>query len=492
MKIFTDQPGGVKINRRMYGDGSGCPAWAKQFAAQDWGQRGVVVWDETAQRIEHLFAEKALVMLERLHAADDWKSSGFPITRTVTHHTGSPAPQPKSSRKKEARQEELPSSIPESKSETVEEECFRLTPSASAEFLEFLMSNEAALHEVAEEEIAEWKRTLADVYKILLQGAPRRQLNEIDLSTRPLPWTSDKQKCQLVCEVPPNRGTVMLKDGHWFWQGCVERPDRFKHASPFFVDLDKALTWVEEELSKPPEEASEPEDKPSPLTSEQLECLRPYWIEPSALEPERITYRVVVDLETQPVHFKKMEMSFGKEFRYDGEYLPPTMLARELNLDADRLEVEQFLGPKDGWYRIKLLVTYLNEPLAISQAQQLWDQSRIAEQYKAGKIIRAWYGIDEVETNFTTILGVCDKPDSPWLKPRNRAEHMKWQALRETIVQAAIVVAFRSFLGLSQEDVSDNRLLETLHKQRTKSKRTSAEARIESERWLRQHIQRAN
>lgn len=484
MKTFSDQSGGVKINRRFTGS-EGCPSWAKRFEVETWDKHGVIVWDETTQRIEHLFASQALRLLDKLRTADDWTRHGIPITKTVIHIPSSEEPRRKRSRKKEPQPESSPAPVG-AKSGIVEDELFRLTPTASAEFLEFLVDNEPTLQELAQDEKRHYDETIDKVYALLFKGAHQSELEKLDLATRPLPWRCDREELTLVCDAPPNRGTVQLEEGGWFWKACVERPHRFKHENPMLFDLDKALGWVEQELSKPPEEHA-PEEEHFEITPAQLERLRPYWIDPSALEPESVTYRVVIDLDSQAAHFKTRKMSFDEDFYYDKEYLPPTMLARELHLDANRLEIEQLLGSQAGWYRITSLVTYLNEALAISQAQALWDQSRIAEQYKAGKILRAWYGVQEVETGYRSLLGMCDRPDSQWSKPQKRAEYMEHEALKETITQAGDLATFRAFLKLSLKDVNDERLLKWLHEWRAKSKHTPPETRVESEQWLRQH-----
>lgn len=77
--------------------------------------------------------------------------------------------------------------------------------------------------------------------------------------------------------------------------------------------------------------------------------LAPFRIEPAALEPERITYRAVIQVERPPEYFRTMEMSFGKLFQYAKEFPNPARVARELQLDQTIAAITQPAGPNDGW-----------------------------------------------------------------------------------------------------------------------------------------------
>ena len=82
------------------------------------------------------------------------------------------------------------------------------------------------------------------------------------------------------------------------------------------------------------------------LIAQKQEELADYWIDPVALEPERITYQAFITLECEPSNYKTLEMSFGKPLRYDKKYVSPNQLAKELNLDS-QLDIEHHF---DGFY----------------------------------------------------------------------------------------------------------------------------------------------
>jgi hypothetical protein len=79
------------------------------------------------------------------------------------------------------------------------------------------------------------------------------------------------------------------------------------------------LAWTEQELlaiQKAEAEATEGESKGETemamVSAKPKIDLTPYRIDPSALDPKRITYRVRIGMTRIPEFFKTMEMSFGK------------------------------------------------------------------------------------------------------------------------------------------------------------------------------------
>src|SRR5262249_18287126 len=152
---------------------------------------------------------------------------------------------------------------------------------------------------------------------------------EIDVSARPLPWTYTADKRTWVCDQPPNRATVYITDDGRCWEGCLERPDRMKHISPDFFELAEALSWAEQELQRAAEKVAKAADtrstrpellRPETLTPEHRARLAPFWIDPAALEPEQLTYRLLIHLRCNSIRSKTMEISFGKMRRYGEEY----------------------------------------------------------------------------------------------------------------------------------------------------------------------------
>jgi hypothetical protein len=180
-------------------------------------------------------------------------------------------------------------------------------------------------------------------------------------------------------------------------------------------------------------------------------------------------------------------ISFGKKWRYDEQYAYPEVVARELQLDG--ILVEQPIGPNHGWNLIRSRVTYYQEYVAAAQAQQLWDRSRIVQQHQAGKVVRARYGFEEIETGYHTWLGGCEDPDRPWLPSPSRDEYLVKQAFRLTLIHALDVEGYRAYSGLTQDDFSDEDLLTILHRRRAESRHIPDAVRAESDQWLREHDQ---
>jgi hypothetical protein len=201
------------------------------------------------------------------------------------------------------------------------------------------------------------------------------------------------------------------------------------------------------------------------------------------MEPKRVTYRAIIDLEYEPYDYKTWEISFGKKYRHSEKFASPTQLVRELQLDP-QLDIEQLIN---GWYRLLSRVIYYREDIAIAQAQQFWEKSTIVQQHRAGKVVRAQYGYEEVEIRYRVMIGGCENPERPYLLEESREEHLERLALRETVIYALDLEGFRLFLGLSPDDISDEELLDTMHTQRADSPHVPLEEQMESERWLRTH-----
>ena len=205
------------------------------------------------------------------------------------------------------------------------------------------------------------------------------------------------------------------------------------------------------------------------------------------MEPQRITYKILIDLDAKPISYKSFETICGDTYEYADRYPPPDKLASDINLDASHFQVDQPIGDHSGLYRFTSLTTYYQETSAAEQAQSIWNQSRILDQFKAGKIIRGRFGYQEVETDFLTLLGACEQANHVWGEEKNRNEFMEWKALQESLSYALDVNDYRDFLGVSAELISDEQLLEFMHETRSNSKLIPDEARRESRIWLAQH-----
>lgn len=487
--MHSEQTWGAEINRRGYGSKTIpelCLEWITPVAKDDWQKKGVVVWSHQAQRVEVLSAAHALQYLEHMRTNDDWQTDGIPILRQSIVLKLEDTRKRKDKRNKD--EEDPDTEEKTSKGETVVEERFRLSPDQSIEFLKILEMNEAILQEMADEDERERSRVLWQVYSYILKFGHDREVDEIDFSARSFKWEKDPLANRWVCDRPPNRGSVISTDDNLFWQGCIERPDRFKDYSRSLVKLEAALTWVEQQLEAAEQEADEPEEGDKwqrvplvELIAQKREELADYWIDPATLEPERITYQAIISLDCAPYDYKTMEMSFGKELRYDEKFASPAQLARELELDS-QLDIKHHVS---GFFMITSRVTYYQQDIAMAQAQRFWDQSTIVQQHRAGKVTRAEYGIVEVETGHEIIIGACEDPDRPYPPPKSREEHLAEAALGKTLEYALDVEGYRAYLGFRSGRISDEQILEMMHSRRARSSHIPMEAQLESERWLR-------
>ena len=188
-----------------------------------------------------------------------------------------------------------------------------------------------------------------------------------------------------------------------------------------------------------------------------------------------------------PDSFKTMELLCGGELQYDERYPSVHKLAVDLLIDDAQFELEQPVGPNDDWNLGHSTVTYYRESVAVEQAQLMWNKSRIVEYFRRGKLVRARYGVQEVETKYTSWLGACEREDKPWGKEHTREEYMAEQADILTLANALDVDRFRGFLGVDLGTMDDERLLASLHRRRVQSQAIPSAARKESEQWLKEH-----
>lgn len=473
----------------------GCPDWVESNDWQCWFRRGLAVWDHATQHIGTLLAGEALELLGTLESSNEWKTQGIAI---VERHKNllilDETPRPKRSRKKKGIEPEPAPEEPKPASKFYEKERVRLTGSAAQEFCTYLHNNEDQLRQMADEEEALQQKVSWGIFEIMVKFHHDQELSEFNEADRKFPWVRQEYPRGLVCNIPPDRGTITLSEDGFWWIPVIERPGHLKYDYERFLRLEEALVWVEQKI---PELRARDEEWEKDWEREQAEeeariaalpkkDLTPYWISPTDLEPERITYRALIEVEYLHYSAKTREMSFGEKQYYDEEYYTPTMLADQLKLSPAQVEVKR---PYDymGWYFIRSAVTYLQESVAATATQRLWDQSSILEKFREQKLIRARYGYEEVETGYRTWLGECQTQDKPWAKLASRAEHMAHQAMRETLLHALDVNGWRAYLEISFKHLPDEKLLESMHRARTKSRYQSVEERAESKQWLAAH-----
>ncbi|MBI5848513.1 MAG: transposase [Nitrospirae bacterium] len=487
---------GLRINYEKYGSYKSAsssnepPAWLGPVEREKWkSKRGVVIWDNPPQKLEVISAKQALELVETFGKTTEWRTEGIPIIQRIPSSPMPAAPELKRPAKKsnaKAKEEKVVSDRPHA-----EVERMRLSPQAAPEFLAFLAEHESILQQMAEEDAKEQEQFWKTLIHLLLSGAREGSAKDIDLSTRPLSWVRDDSSETWVCDLPPNRGTVVAESNGWFWQSCIEEPNEFKRYSPYFIRLGEVLAWTEQELmaiQKKNEDAKQKIELSKDETAIRPRMdLTPYRIDPSALEPARITYRAVIELEHAPDSFKTWEMSFGKLYRYDEKFPSVAGITGRLQLDPKQIEVEKRFGISDGGYLIYSTTTQDDEKTAKQLTRQLWDHSGIHQLYKVGKVMRARYGIEEVETGYITWLGELEDLEHPWKKAGSRVEHMTNWAMLETLAYALDVNGFRERFGIQVDSMSDDDLLAVLHERRARSICVPANVRGESEQWLGDH-----
>ncbi len=473
----------------------GCPEWVESGDWHTWFRRGLVVWEHSARRIGAMLAGEALELLKQLQSSDEWKTQGIGV---VERHENwlilDEAPRRKRSRKKRDAKPEPPPEESKPSPKFYEQERLRLTGNAAEEFFAYLRANEAQLRHMADEEEALQQKASWRAFEILVQIHHEHELREFNGSGRKFPWVRQDYPPALVCDVPPDHGTITLSEDRFWWRPVIERPGRQKYDYERFLRLEEALAWVEQKI---PElraqdvewektwerEKAEEEARIAALPKKDL---TPFWIDPADLESERITYRAMIQVEYVPYHSKTEEISFGQKRHYDEEYYTPIMLAHELRLNPAQVDIERPVEVL-GWYYIRSATTCLQEPVAAALAQQLWDQSAILEKFREQKAIRARYGYEEVETGYRTWLGVCENEEKSWSESESRAEYMAQKAMRETLLHALDVNGWRAFIHMSFKYSTDDELLQAMHELRAESRHQPADARIESTRWLAEH-----
>lgn len=468
---------------------AGCPEWLEGHQLHIWQKQGLVIWNSIDRKIEAFSGIETLKLLNELSAQDYLKSNGITVTRLV-HRIDMSQPTRKRRKKGEPEPE-----IEKPKGEDVYEEIIHLPPEAGYELIQFLESKKQIISQMAEQEKKQFDEAMRRFWDDLFEFSHEKEMREFDFSGRSFEWSSDGAS-RMICRFQAAEGRIWLdKDHHFFWNVCVKREG---HAGKLhhFVKFADGVDWVEKEIV---ELANEPEVKKTEqiLSKEEIRANRirlkeklihgPYWIDPARLEPQQVTYKVLIDLESKPVSYKKFETICGDTYEYADRYPASGKLATDVNLDVNRFEIDQPVGENSGFYRFTSLTTYYREASALEQAQKDWNQSRVLQRFKTGEIIRGQFGCQEVETGFLVLLGACGETGQAWHEEQNRNDFMERKSLRESLCYALDVNDYRDFLGMSVEIISDEHLLELMHEARSNSKFIPDETRKESRVWLAQH-----
>jgi hypothetical protein len=492
---MTELTWGIRFNElpdyRRVGKGQqpeGCPEWLEERHFRNWQDQGLIIWNKIDRKLETLNGTESLKLLSELVSQDAWKSSGVSIAQ-LFHRFELKLP---SRKKRKTGEPEL--EVEKPKGEDVYEEIMHLPSEAGYELIELLESKKQLITQMAEQEKKRAQETLGRVYDFLFEISHKKQMEEFDFKTRSFEWQHDGDT-RIICRYQTAEGRIWLAENKFFWNTCVKRDG---HVGNFhhFVKFIEAVDWIEKEIVNL---ANKPNVKKEEgiLGEEEIKANRirlraklikgPYWIDAVRMEPQRITYKVLIDLEARPISYKTFETICGDTHKFPDRYPTPGKLATDIHLDAGHFQISQMLGDNSEHFRFTSLTNYYQETSAAEQAQKDWNQSRILQLFKTGEIVRGRFGYQEVETGYITLLGTCGQTDHVWHDDENRSEFMERKALRETLSFALDVNDYRDFLGLSTELMSDERLLESMHEIRSSSKYIPDEARRESLVWLAQH-----
>jgi len=483
---FNEYPNYQRIHKGQKLEG--CPEWFESHQINTWQEQGLIIWNNIDRKLESLLGTESLRLLSELNSQDAWKSNGVSVTRLV-HRIEINLPSGKNRKKGEP--------VPDAekpKGEDVYEEIIHLPPEAGYELIELLESKKQLISQMAEREQRRFQEALGQFWGSIIEFSHKKEMSEFDFKTRSFEWQSDGVS-RMTCRYQTAEGRIWLAKDKLFWNTCVKREGHAGN-SHYFVKFLEAVDWVEKEIV---ELANKPDVKKEGriLSKEEIQANRirlreklingSYWIDPAQIEPQRVTYKVLIDLEAKPISFKRFETTCGDTYEYADRYPTPGKLANDINLDASHFQIDQPIGENSEFYRFTSLTNYFQEVSAVEQAQKVWNQSRVLHQFKAGEIIRGRFGYQEVETEFLILLGACGQTNHAWYKEKNRNDFMEWKALRESLSYALDVNDYRDFLGVSTELINDERLLEFMHETRSSSKFVPDAARRESKIWLAQH-----
>lgn len=415
---------------------------------------------------------KSLELLRQLEANDNWKIEGVSVTE-VAHQFELPI-SPRGRRKK--TEQEPKTEI--TKFEIVYIEIMHLPSEAGQEIIDFINKNKVIISNMAKQEKEQFNIAMAHFIELALESSRKEEVNKFDFSARAFQWLSNGAS-RWVCKHQTTDGHVCLQRSEWFLCACVKRHNLLEK-SENFISFPSAIEWAEKEMADLENQTEDIDLNLQIRTEEQRtadfarlqEKLKngPFWIDPLDMEPKRVSYKILIQIDTKPTDFKTFESRCGDILHYDERFPSPVKLATAINLDFDNFNFLQPTGENSDWHLITSLTTFYQEASVAEQAQRAWDQSRIVQQFKEGKIRRARYGYEEVETGFAVYFGACEDPDHLWENPNARDIHMEQLALRETISFSLDINDFRDFLGISTQTMTDEQILRIMHSTRARSK----------------------
>ncbi len=204
----------------------GCPEWVAHPDWRCWLRRGLTVWDQGAQCIGSLLAAEALELLKHLESNAEWKEHGIPIIeRHKNEFSIGETPPPKRSRKKQPAEPEPPAEEPPPTLKFYEQERVRLHSTAAEEFFLYLRDQAPLLQRMADQETALQQKVDDFLFPIQMRFIRQGELAKFDGTNRDFVWERQDYPLQLVCNVPPDRGTITLSEDRVWWIPIIGRPD---------------------------------------------------------------------------------------------------------------------------------------------------------------------------------------------------------------------------------------------------------------------------
>lgn len=176
---------------------------------------------------------------------------------------------------------------------------------------------------MAEQEKKRYEKAMGQVWDFLFETSHKKEIDEFDFKTRSFEWQSDGD-ARMICHHQTAEGRIWLAEDKLFWKTCVKREGHVGNSHRFIKFVD-AVDWVEKEIV---ELTNEPDVKKEGriLSDEEIKANRihlkeklingPYWIDPARMEPQRVTYKVLIDLDAKPISYKSFETICGDTYEY--------------------------------------------------------------------------------------------------------------------------------------------------------------------------------
>lgn len=466
------------------------PSWVtRKWDQRRWSRRGLTIWNPDEERFVQLNASFALALFEDMQTDTAWREQGitigevefswgsgefpsapdaYPLPATVSR---SPYPPPLPSGSSPRLVNPMP-----------------LTPEQARIVYDLLIEHEAKLHEIAEDDIRVALASIVGAWSNITLPGLKKEAQAIDLTAREFPWSYDPETNIFVCEQPRHRGTVYLAKDPPTWRVRLEVRGLPPLDNDRFGKLEQALAWVEQFLRGGAEVDAElaalPPEPPdlslATLTEEHRERLRPFWIEPQVLEPTRLTYRAAIRLRHAYLRAREVPLSFGETYPFDKEYPMAQDIEQRFHLDLNQVKI---LDLQLGLFWVHATTTYLKPTGASEQAVRLWERSTLASGRWSGKVLWAYFGVEEVETGYVDVIGGV----GDWPPQTDRAAFLAERAFKLTLVHAADLADYRSALGIPDDMLDDETMLRKLHKERANSTVIPEPARAESRQWLKEY-----